>query len=616
MPPNRQNPHGEPIQSLLVEERLEIAKEAYCAITIDRAARKPVFMVSRFGGMDIEDVSEHHPESIAKFYVDIAVGYSPFIGRELAFAAELDAGYRKQFPAIAGALYDVFFRYGAKLVEINPLALTADGRVVASDAKVELDDDALFRNPEFDEWRSALPLDEDELLAAGAGVGIRNFRRFPGDVGTMANGAGLAMATMDAVANAGGGVADFLDVGGGANAQRVRNCYELVVNNTGAKSFFINIFGGITRGDEVARGIVSAMEETTSRKIPLVIRLTGTNEEEGRRILAAAGMTPVRNHGRGRERSGPPGAGGLTMAIFLDKNSRVIVQGITGAEGSYHAGRMFKYGTNLVGGVTPGKGGRRTPEGLPVFDTVREAVEATGATHTCIFVPPPFAADALYEAYDAGITFAVCITEGVPVHDTLKVVATTPGMRIIGPNCPGLVVAREGADRHHAGPRVQGRRRGRDVALGHPDLRGGRPADPRGPRPVHLRRDRGRPDHRHDLRGLPARVQERPRDHRGGGLRRDRRIGRRGCRGVHRRAHARDARRGLHRRPQRPARQVAGPRRGDHLRQVRHPGEQDRGLYRRRRPRRRTAVRDPRPSSRALGGPRLSKRASAGRFPP
>src|SRR5579871_6406419 len=293
MPPNRQNPNGEPINSLLVEERLEIAKEAYCAITIDRAARKPVIVVSRFGGMDIEEVAEHHPESIAKFYVDAAIGYSPFIGRELAFAAQLDPGYRKQFPAVVGALYDVFFRYGAKLVEINPLALTADGRVIASDAKVELDDDALFRNPEFAEWRKALPLDEDEMLAASAGVGIRNFRRFPGTVGTMANGAGLAMATMDAVTNAGGQVADFLDVGGGANAQRVRNCYELVVNNTGAKVFFINIFGGITRGDEVARGIVEAMQQTSSRKIPLVIRLTGTNEEEGRRILREAGMTPV-----------------------------------------------------------------------------------------------------------------------------------------------------------------------------------------------------------------------------------------------------------------------------------------------------------------------------------
>ncbi|HEV3092193.1 MAG TPA: ADP-forming succinate--CoA ligase subunit beta [Candidatus Cybelea sp.] len=293
MPPNRQNPNGEEIRSVLVEERLDIAKEAYCAVTIDRAARKPVFIVSRFGGMEIEEVSSEHPESIAKFYVDTTIGYSPFIGRELAFASELDPGYRKAFPAIAGALYDAFFRYGAKLVEINPLALTADGRVIASDAKVELDDDGLYKNPEFAQWHSVLPLDEDELLASQAGVGIRNFRRFPGDVGTMANGAGLAMATMDAVSGAGGAIANFLDVGGGANAQRVRNCYELVVNNTAATVFFINIFGGITRGDEVARGVVEAMRETTSRKIPLVIRLTGTNEEEGRRILAEAGMTPV-----------------------------------------------------------------------------------------------------------------------------------------------------------------------------------------------------------------------------------------------------------------------------------------------------------------------------------
>jgi|SRR5579872_2714457 len=127
------------------------------------------------------------------------------------------------------------------------------------------------------------------------------------------------------------------------------------------------------------------------------------------------------------------------MSIFLDKNSKVIVQGITGAEGSYHTGRMLAYGTTIVGGVTPGKGGTKTEHGLPVFNTVKDAVDATGATHTCIFVPPPFAADALYEAYDARITFAVCITEGVPVHDVLKVVGATPGMRIIGPNCPGLI---------------------------------------------------------------------------------------------------------------------------------------------------------------------------------
>jgi succinyl-CoA synthetase beta subunit len=293
MPPNRQNPNGEPINSILVEERLDIAKEAYCAIAIDRTSKRPMVMVSKFGGMDIEEVADEHPDSIARALVDTAGGYWPYVGRDLAFASGLDPGYRKALPAILAGVYDLFFTYGAKLVEINPLALTKDGRVIASDAKVELDDDALFKHAEFKQWQKTLPLDEDEALAEQSGLGIRNFRRFDGTVGTMANGAGLAMATMDAVKNAGGTFANFLDVGGGANAERVRNCYELVVNHTNAKVFFVNIFGGITRGDEVAKGIVQALNETKARKIPLVIRLTGTNEEEGRRILAQAGMTPV-----------------------------------------------------------------------------------------------------------------------------------------------------------------------------------------------------------------------------------------------------------------------------------------------------------------------------------
>jgi succinyl-CoA synthetase beta subunit len=303
MPPNRQNPNGEPINSVLVEETLDKELEAYCAISVDRTTKKPAIIVTKFGGMDVEEVHEKHPESFATFYVDTAIGYSPFVGRELAFKSDLDARYRKQFPAILAGMYELFFKYGAKLVEINPLILTKDGRVIAADSKVELDDDALFRHPEFKEWQTELPLDEDETLAAQAGLGIRNFRRFPGTVGTMANGAGLAMGTMDAVKNAGGEIANFLDVGGGANAERVRKCYELVVNNTNAKVFFVNIFGGITRGDEVAKGIVEALKTTTSRKIPLVIRLTGTNEKEGRAILKEAGMTPVETMDEGAQRA-------------------------------------------------------------------------------------------------------------------------------------------------------------------------------------------------------------------------------------------------------------------------------------------------------------------------
>lgn len=290
---NRQNPQGEVVHSLLVEEKLPIQKEAYCAIAIDRATRRPIVIVSRHGGMDIEEVAEQHPDGIAKFAIDLAVGYSPFIARDLAFEAELDPMYQRQFPTIVAGIYEVFFKYGAKLVEINPLVLTQDGRVFASDAKVELDDDALYKNPELRVWQKSLPLDEDEELAAAAGLGIRNFRRFEGTVGTMANGAGLAMATMDAVRDAGGSFSNFLDVGGGADAELVRSCYELIINNTHAKSLFINIFGGITRCDEVAKGIVRALDETQARKVPLVIRLTGTNEAEGRQILAGAGMAPV-----------------------------------------------------------------------------------------------------------------------------------------------------------------------------------------------------------------------------------------------------------------------------------------------------------------------------------
>jgi succinyl-CoA synthetase beta subunit len=303
MPPNRQNPNGEPIKSVLVEETMDIALEAYTAITVDRTSKKPSVIVTKFGGMDVEEVHEKHPESFKYFFVDTAIGYSAFIGRELAFGADLDPGYRKAFPAIVSGMYELFFKYGAKLVEINPLILTKDGRVIAADAKVELDDDALFRHPEFKEWQTDLPLDEDETLATEAGLGIRNFRRFGGTVGTMANGAGLAMGTMDAVKFAGGEIANFLDVGGGANAERVRKCYELVMNHTNAKVFFINIFGGITRGDEVAKGIVEALNTTKSRKVPLVIRLTGTNEAEGRKILADAGMTPVETMDEGAKRA-------------------------------------------------------------------------------------------------------------------------------------------------------------------------------------------------------------------------------------------------------------------------------------------------------------------------
>jgi succinyl-CoA synthetase beta subunit len=294
-----QNPEGEEVKSLLVEEKVDIASEAYASITIDRATKKPVVIVTSQGGMDVEEVAEKHPDAISKYWIDPAVGYSPFIGRQLAFDSKLPEGYRKAFPTILGALYTLFMDYGANLVEINPLVLTKDGRVIASDAKVELDDNGLYKHPDVAQWNKQTPTDEDQAAAVAIGLGMSNYAKLPDEngrqanVGIIANGAGLGMGTMDAIRNAGGAAANFLDIGGGAQADLVKKSYQLVTSDARVKAMFINIFGGITRGDQVAQGIVEALAGGDVRKVPLVVRLTGTNAEEGREILAKAGFVPV-----------------------------------------------------------------------------------------------------------------------------------------------------------------------------------------------------------------------------------------------------------------------------------------------------------------------------------
>lgn len=300
---NNQAPDGEAVRSILVEEKLAIASEAYLAITTDRATKRPVFIVSAQGGMDIEEVSENHPEAITKYFVDPAIGFQPFIARQLAFDAKLPSGYFKAFPKVAAALYELYFAYGATLVEINPLVLTKDGQVFASDAKVELDDNALYKHPELAQWKTDTPGSEDEASAVAIGLGMSNYAKLDGNIGVIANGAGLGMGTMDAILNAGGAAANFLDIGGGAQAELVKKSYALVVSNPAVKSLFINIFGGITRGDQVALGIVEALKGNDLRKVPLVVRLTGTNEKEGRAILAEAGMNPVETMDEGAARA-------------------------------------------------------------------------------------------------------------------------------------------------------------------------------------------------------------------------------------------------------------------------------------------------------------------------
>jgi len=298
-----QNPDGEEVKSLLVEEKVRIASEAYVSIAIDRAKKRPIVMVTRFGGMDVEEVAEKNPADIKKYWIDPAIGYSAFIGRQLAFDAQLPEGYRKAFPQILGALYTLFMDYGANLVEINPLVLTEDGRVIASDAKVELDDNGLYKHPDVAQWNKQSPADEDQAAAVAIGLGMSNYAKLGGTIGVIANGAGLGMGTMDAIRNAGGEAANFLDIGGGAQAELVKKSYDLVTGDPKVRAMFINIFGGITRGDQVAKGIVEALKGGDVREVPLVVRLTGTNAEEGRAILAEAGFVPVETMDEGAKRA-------------------------------------------------------------------------------------------------------------------------------------------------------------------------------------------------------------------------------------------------------------------------------------------------------------------------
>jgi succinyl-CoA synthetase beta subunit len=300
---NNQNPDGEEVKSLLVEEKVSIASEAYVSITIDRAAKKPVVIVTSQGGMDVEEVAESHPDAISKYWIDPAIGFQPFEARRLAFAAKLPAGYLKAFPKILGGLYALFMEFGANLVEINPLVLTTAGDVIASDAKVELDDNGLFKHPDIAKWNRDGAADADQAAAVAIGLGMSNYAKLEGDIGVIANGAGLGMGTMDAIRNAGGSAANFLDIGGGAQAELVKKSYNLVTSDPKVRAMFINIFGGITRGDQVALGIVEALKGDDVRKVPLVVRLTGTNEKEGRAILAAAGMNPVETMDEGAQRA-------------------------------------------------------------------------------------------------------------------------------------------------------------------------------------------------------------------------------------------------------------------------------------------------------------------------
>ena len=277
---------GHVVRRVWVERASDIAEEYYASFTLDRAAKQHLLMLSARGGVDIEEVAATDPGAIARVHVDPLRGLDAAAARAAAGTARIPERARDGVADVLVALYECFTKGDCDLAEINPLILTTAGSVHALDAKVSLDANAAFRHPEWDEWRATEELDARERLAREKGL---QYIGLSGSVGIIANGAGLAMSTLDVVQQVGGAAANFLDIGGGANAELMTAALEVINSDTDVRSIFVNIFGGITRGDEVAKGIVEAVRRVSLRA-PIVIRLDGTNAEEGRAILAAAGI--------------------------------------------------------------------------------------------------------------------------------------------------------------------------------------------------------------------------------------------------------------------------------------------------------------------------------------
>jgi succinyl-CoA synthetase beta subunit len=279
-------PEGQQVRTLLIEEGLPIDKEFYLGVVLDRQTGRPVFMASSAGGMDIEEVAAHTPEKILKETVDPAVGFRPYQARKLAFGLGLPAELTGQAAKFMQALYAAYEQMDASLLEINPFLLTKDKRLVALDAKVNFDDNAMFRHPDFHSLRD---LNEEEPLEIEASKFDLNYIKLDGNIACMVNGAGLAMATMDIIKLAGGEPANFLDVGGGASQERVEAAFRILLADPNVRAVLINIFGGIVRTDMVARGVIEAAK-SIGVSVPIVVRLEGTNVEEGRRLIAESGM--------------------------------------------------------------------------------------------------------------------------------------------------------------------------------------------------------------------------------------------------------------------------------------------------------------------------------------
>ena len=431
-----------------MEEGADIRKELYVGMVVDRATQRVTLMASSEGGMEIEEVAAHHPEKIHKVAIDPDAGLTDAQADDVARKIGVPDASIAQARNFMQGLYRAFVECDASLAEINPLILTGDGRTcwrsMPNSISIRMRCSAI---PDIVAMRD---LDEEDPAEVEASKFDLSYISLDGNIGCLVNGAGLAMATMDTIKLFGAEPANFLDVGGGATAQKVTEAFKLMLKNPAVKGILVNIFGGIMRCDTIAEGVIAAAKEV-KLSVPLVVRMRGTNEELRRQKLRDRGCPSFPpTTWRMRPRKSLPrsmASRKAAMSILIDKNTRVMTQGITGKTGAFHTRLCREYANGkacFVAGVNPNKAGENF-EGIPIYGSAREAKQQTGATVSVIYVPPPFAAGAIDEAVDADLDLVICITEGVPVRD---MIATRNRMRgkktlLVGPNCPGVITPDE-----------------------------------------------------------------------------------------------------------------------------------------------------------------------------
>ncbi len=452
---------GNKVPFIRAEPAVDIRQEFYLSLTLSRQRRKVIMTVGREGGVEIENMG---PDNLLVQEISLPGGLQPNQIRAAFFHIGIAKELFADFSGIVSNLYKSMIDYGLLLAEINPLALTGYGKLLALDGKIEMDDNIVDINPAFEKFYQPEHSTAEENIARDAGM---SFVSLKGWVGLIANGAGLAMASMDALNFSGLPAANFLDLGGAADQKRIETALGLLFKDKQVEAIFINLFGGILSCELVAKALVAALGGKELEK-PIVVRMSGNSADEGLNILKELGSDKLHRAHNMSEAieilrtlepantpkiefpdpisampdSTPQDVGYKSSSIFeIDKDTPILVQGITGQEGRLHTSLMLEYGSNIVAGVTPFKGGQEVL-GVPVYNSIKEAQLHHEIGASIIFVPPKLATDAILEAASCEIPWVVCITEGIVQSSMLNVLEQIKGgkTRVVGPNTPGLIV--------------------------------------------------------------------------------------------------------------------------------------------------------------------------------